>query len=517
MFNALLSTLFALVLWIPMLGLRQAPTTAVSEKRLPAPRPALPRTWEQVRLFPNAFESWFNDHFGLRDVLIRTHARVLIFALKTSPSPKAILGRDGFIFLRGRPDDDGNPIADFRGTKPLSMYELERWRWQIEDESEWMRSHGISFLFAVAPGKERMASYALPPGFGNIGKPGALDQFTAHLAPRATYRFLDLTEAVRTARDAAHGFRKTDTHWNDDGAWAAINAMIDSLRAEFPAMPKTEDLDLVRTHAWYSEGDMGNVLGLPGETGEWLDWIRPRVPHAQATLLRPHHLADVLTDTGNQALPAAVLFHDSFGHYLKPFFGEYFRQLRYCWSNAGLDLRAVAAHHPQIVIHLMGERRIRMGQRYSTTVQQHGNRARFERSKIILGKWTPSSGPPPITLVSDTIAGMEPDGCALSSRAMQPAAWECRAIPETTNMLPVVKFKLYSRRNNELALAWQTTAPEYCDDFVPLLIKAPVPAGESEVYLPLLDPDAVGPLCFQFSRQTGNIILRSLEIRAVPR
>jgi len=169
------------------------------------------------------------------------------------------------------------------------------------------------------------------------------------------------------------------------------------------------------------------------------------------------------------------------------------------------------------VIHLMGERRIRMGQRYPVSLQQFGNQARFERAETVLGLWTAGEGPLPLVPAPGVLAMAQPEGLALTPETPKPLAWSWPAIPDTAKWLPILKLSLHSRHPNELAMAWQTASAEYAPDFVPLLIKAPVPAGDSDVYLPLLDPDAVGPLAFRLSRQTGSLTLRRVEIRGVPR
>ncbi|HMO05330.1 MAG TPA: hypothetical protein PKE33_11985 [Kiritimatiellia bacterium] len=508
--DRLLAGLFALALVLPALFLKPDLEAAAGEKRTLAPAPSLPRDAKALAAFPEAFDAWFADHFGFRSSLIKAHARFSFFALHTSPSPKVFRGRDGFVFLKGTPAEDGDPIADLRGTAPLSPYELERWRWQLEDQHAWLRDRGIGFLYAVIPGKERMNRAHLPAGYAPVN-PGAYDQFVAHIAPRATYPFVPLEPTLAAAAPHSLLYRKTDTHWNDAGAWAAAFALTDTLRLLAPVVPRITPADLSFRVVDYREGDMGNMLGLPGETFERLVEIRRTASELTVFPLTDHPLGDIVTTTPDERRPRAVLFHDSFGHYLKPWFGEYFRWLRFRWSNAGIDTSVIAASEPEWVIHLMAERRIRMGQRYEMSVQQHGNRDRFHRATTTAASWNPSSGFDALATAPDVTAATTPDGFTLTGQRRAPAF--TLPLPDaTTNHLPVLRIEATVETASELMLGWTGRDGNPVRD-----VKGPLPAGRHSVYLPLLDPDASGPLHLELVRGAGAFTIHDLSIRLIAR
>ena len=501
---------FLLALILPAVLLRPDPEAAAAEKRTLAPAPALPRSLDDLVTFPRSFDAWFADHFGFRQALIKAHSRISFFVLRTSPSPKVVLGRDGFIFLKGTPEADGDPIADFRGTVPLTPFELERWRWQLEDQHAWLRDQGIAFIFAVIPGKEQMNAPFMPRGYEQVG-PGAYDQFVAHIAPRATYPFVDLRPAIQAAGAQAIIYRKTDTHWNDTGAWAGIFALTDRLRVAFPAIPKITPDGLVFHVTGYHEGDMGNMIGLPGETFEPLVEIRRAASPVITTPLTDSPLGDVITTVNDDSLPRAVIFHDSFGHYLKPLLGEYFRWLRFRWSNAGIDRSIVVKSQPELVIHLMAERRIRMGQRYEMAVQQHGNRDRFERAPPSGMRWDATSGFDGITTPDGVTGTPTTDGLLLES-STRGVGFILPPIEAAATHLPVIRISCTMEKNDELALSWTNATRTVSGE-----IKGPVPAGRNIVYLPLLDPEATGPIHVDLVRRSGRIIVHAIDVRLIPR
>jgi len=509
--NRLLIALFLAALVTPAIFLKPDEQAAAAEKRTLAPWPGIPKSRDALAKFPRAFDAFFADHFGFRRFLIINHSRISFFVLRTSPSPKVILGKNGFIFLKGAPAEDGDPIADFRGTSPLTPYELERWRWQLEDQHEWLKDHGFQFFYAVIPGKEHMNAEFMPTGYENIGQPGSFEQFVSHVEPRATYPFINMKPAMQAAREQAIIYRKTDTHWNDTGAWAGIFALTERMRNHYPSMPKLGAHDLAYSVMQYIDGDMGNMIGLPGETFEWMVKILPAASRAKVTPLTDHPLGDIVTEIPDPSLPRAVLFHDSFGHFVKNLLGEYFQFLRFRWSNAGIDTGVVLKHQPDAVIHMMSERRIRLGQRYEMGVQQHGNRNRFERSTNRIALWNVENGFEGIQPAAGTTRSLHADGLELGADSGA-ISWTLPFIAETKTMLPVICVEVTTPGRDELALAWKSGVSQ-----TTIEAKGPLPGGRSVVYLPLLDPEATGDLSLQFIRSRTPVVVHRVEIRGITR
>ena len=89
-----------------------APASAPEDRKTPP----LDSWFSRMR----ASGDYFNEHFGLREFLIRWNNIARVEALSTSPIPHAILGKNGWLFYLSEPVDDGNTIQDYRGLSPLS-------------------------------------------------------------------------------------------------------------------------------------------------------------------------------------------------------------------------------------------------------------------------------------------------------------------------------------------------------------------------------------------------------------
>ena len=90
---------FMLLLFLPLADtvLHISPPIAIKEKRTLAAKPQfdLQRPWEYLV----KFEAYFNDHFGFRSQLVQTHNLLTYWLFRTSPLPKVIVGRQGWLFL----------------------------------------------------------------------------------------------------------------------------------------------------------------------------------------------------------------------------------------------------------------------------------------------------------------------------------------------------------------------------------------------------------------------------------
>ena len=322
---------FVAVIALPLLA-RALPldaTFALAENRAPAPFPAIAlKGWVLVS-FPRRFERYWNDSFGLRHVLIRWHSLGKI-ALGVSPSPKALVGKEGFLFYTHE-----RSLEYFRRVTPFTPAELAQWRQALETREAWLRERGIRFLVVVAPNKETIYPEHMPDLYRPLRPDSRLDQLVEHLRrQRSPVEVLDLREPLRQAK--AHGriYHKTDTHWNDVGAFVAYGEILRRIGPWFPGMrsePWPAD-PVVRTR---SGGDLARLLALEDRfREERIDLVprasrraRPAGLSLPAAITNPEDWsAFECAECGG---PRVVMYQDSFNTDLAPFLSEHFTRIVY--------------------------------------------------------------------------------------------------------------------------------------------------------------------------------------------
>ena len=341
-----------------------------SEKRVPAAAPARPRSVSAALKFTDQVDAYVQDHFAFRKTLIRAHSALLYFGLETSPSPKVALGRNGWLFYNGD-RDDGRPIADYRGTEPLTVKQLDWLRAMIQDQHEWLQSRGITYLFVIIPSKEAIYSEFLPAALTQVGAQSPREQLMDYLAGRGL-PVLDLTPALREAAQRAPVFHKTDTHWNSYGSLVASRSILKAL-----GLPAESEQDFDPQTVTIPGGDLARMLNLGRELREETTEYVPRRPRrGNPQPVSKKDMSNVEGGVEDPALPRAVVYHDSFTASLIPFLTEHFSRVTYIWGRYGANMKNAPAAKPRIVLQIMADRALRLKLKYSVEIQREQNRIR---------------------------------------------------------------------------------------------------------------------------------------------
>jgi hypothetical protein len=359
--NVGLIAAFVVFLWLPtadtFLHLDRSP--APNENRAPARFPEFDRSIPGARKFLAGLEAYFSDHFGFRNRLVRweQHWKWRIF--RDSKTTQAIAGRDGWMFFSG-----GLMINDVMGNRPFSEAELEAWRHLLTARRDWLAQRGIRYLFVIPPDKHSIYPEHLPEWLATAARPRRrLDQFVEYMKARCDVPVLDLRDALLSEKKAARVYFRTDTHWNERGAFAATRAIAEKLASlgvqvaplQISAFqPLTIDLPA---------GDLARMLGRESsanENGETV--LEPRPPLAALELTTveyppktwiPGTEPQVSENPGKTG--KVVVFRDSFAISLAKFFGFHFNRVVYVWQQ-NWDRRIIEREQPDLVIDEMLER-----------------------------------------------------------------------------------------------------------------------------------------------------------------
>lgn len=489
------------------------PGDARDEKRNPVPFPAVPATGADWRAFPRRVDDWFRDHFGLRRLLIRSHAVLLHRGLHTSPQPKILLGRDGWLFYDGARGQDGDPVADARGTDPIPPLALEQWRWMLQDLHDWFAARGASFLPVFVPAKELVYGEALPRWMAPVADAAAIDRLCGHLARHTELGALNLRPVLAGAKAEDRLFLKTDTHWNELGAYHGYLAIFDALaQRDGRLRPLPQEAFVVEKQRGEG-GDLAGMAGLRHDLQEEYTFLRPAAPRrAEVRKLGDYEQADAASRIAGANLPRALVLRDSFSNALIPFFAEHFSTALYRWPTAGIDYETLERTPADVVIAVFGDRHLRQPFRYPARIQADLARRRFEAAPegthyaaADIAAWTAGDG---------LSVGRHTDGVVLRTGRDGEGWLALPPVPGASETLPLVRVEVTARRDGDLQLQWASARAGYIREH---RVSAPMPAGRSTVCLPLLDPEMAGPVRLRFPRTAGPLVVHGIEIRALPR
>ena len=200
---------------------------------------------EEYEQYPKAYEAYLNDTLPFRDQLIQLNSRINYYAFRKASNENVIVGKEGWLFYDG--EDDGDPIACYRGTNLFSGEELETIEKNLTDTKAYLEERDVEFVLMIAPNKERMYPEMMPDYYGEPAEQYAalqlIDYLREHTDIRIVYPYEKLLEAKKELPDIAL-YHKTDTHWNNAGAYVACTALLGELQVDMP--PLGDDRILMR-------------------------------------------------------------------------------------------------------------------------------------------------------------------------------------------------------------------------------------------------------------------------------
>lgn len=302
------------------------------EKRKLADCPKLHR--KSIATFPAKFEAFLRDRMGFRKELIRTRNLLKYDLFNVSGSSMVLLGKQDWLYYLS----DGSPSV-MRRERPFSAENLAYWKRVLEQRTKWCQQHGIKYVFVVAPDKPSIYPEFLPAGYKPVRPKSRLDQLSAMFDRDSPVRFVNLSKSLLSAKSANQLYLKTDTHWNQLGAYVGYQQLMSSLRGWVPALKSTGN-----THSDFEmkvcfNGDCVGLLGMFSCKNEMV----PSFTNCHATT-KPSNLK-------------VLVFHDSFGEGLKPYLSANFNNINWVHQNdLSFDSELVLREHPQILIHEVVER-----------------------------------------------------------------------------------------------------------------------------------------------------------------
>lgn len=307
--------------------------------------PLMQAYWSFTQL-PEKYQDYFANNFFLRKQGVTANDEIL-FRLGNSIFPNALVGKEGWLYLT---DEDN--LSYYQCDQPFTQEELDRIVKNVESMQGFSRKNGAEFLLLIAPNKESIYPEFLPAGIGTSGKACRMDQAIGALRS-AGLDVIDLREPLRAAKPSGQLYYRTDTHWNDAGAFLAYQIVASELEKAFPALDTWSAGDF-RKEAQVKSGDLSNLVPLVNPLSEEAEVLQP-VRERKAQIRQGDGEKTIISEAENPANPNAVVFRDSFFMGLLPFFAENFNHAVYRWST-DFDENLIATEKPDLVIYELAER-----------------------------------------------------------------------------------------------------------------------------------------------------------------
>jgi len=365
--DMLLTLVFCVLVCLPLVGgvMGWDLTHDLGEKRVLAQCPVLGR--DPLGTIPEAFEAFYQDHFGFRNGLIRGHNWIRYKLCKGSSFGKVLFGKNDWLFLT-----KSGILPDFLGQNPMTAADLDAWKDVLEQRQHWLADRGIHYLFVISPNKATIYPEMLPDHVQRGRGRSRMDQLLDFLRDHSSVNLIDLRPALLQAKTSGLIYHPKDSHWTDRGAFVAYEQICRRLREWFGDVePLSSDCFELTTGR--EATDLSMMLGLGKElAGDTELWV-PKTPYeavrmpltlpaeyASSRGFAPEDHVAMESEKGKHRL---LMFHDSFAVRggLREHLGECFR--RSAFTSTIPDMQSiellVEQEHPDVVIEQMVERKLK--------------------------------------------------------------------------------------------------------------------------------------------------------------
>lgn len=268
-----------------------------------------------------------------------------------SMPPKAIIGKDGWIFLT---NDTNRTWDQYEGRLLLSDGDVAEWRQELAQRGAFMRKNNIHYRFIVAPNKECIAPDKVPP---EMRKAPFRLVHQVEDAAKGNVHGMFLERFILGQASPLSFYDKGDTHWNAYGAWHVANHIMKGLEIPGGIRPISEDevhFRQAETHV----GDLSIKFDQAVSTGSPRVSLRNTLARCTFDNRITNHGHVSIWEGGNPDGPSILLFGDSFAGALVRYLAHRARRLVRLHTNS-IDREIVFRERPEIVLSVTIERFLR--------------------------------------------------------------------------------------------------------------------------------------------------------------
>lgn len=214
---------------------------------------------ETFERFPQGISDYVDDHFPYKNQAVNANSYFEYKFLGTSENDGVIIGKDDWLFYKG---EDGKAYLEYKRIKHYTDEELEILTSKIMSLKQKADSVGAKFIVMIVPNKETVYSEYMPKKVKVGDMQSSTDQLVDYLRNNTDLDIIWIKDDLINAKSEANFdgriiYQKTDTHWNELGAYVGVKKLLDDL--SIPA-PELSEIEISDTEV--SSTDLSNMIGI---------------------------------------------------------------------------------------------------------------------------------------------------------------------------------------------------------------------------------------------------------------
>lgn len=304
-------------------------------------------------------EALYDDNFGLRNLLIKANSFIDVKLFNSSPTNKVVIGKEGWLFYGVEGEKSSMDL--YRGTSKFTEAELSKIKNNLEERRDWLKNQGIPFILLITPNKETIYPEYYNDRYKKVSEESRQDQLLKYLRKNSNIDVVDLRESLKAEKKREILYLKTDTHWNELGAYFGYKGLTEEIHKYIPTIKPLEldKFDIKKEHREAQGGDLANMLSLSKSYGDEYVLVNHKDGKKAIPNMQPKYglMNGYVLENPNKSLPKLLMFRDSFTINMIPYISEHFSESVYEWTHY-FHANAVKEVKPDIVIHQIVERNL---------------------------------------------------------------------------------------------------------------------------------------------------------------
>ncbi|WP_431133379.1 alginate O-acetyltransferase AlgX-related protein [Psychroserpens mesophilus] len=291
------------------------------------------------------FKNSYKNNFFFKPEMVDSYLKFKLDILDDVPLKNTVItGKDGWYFLG---NEYNQLLNDGFGSYPFSEFELIKIKNSLKRIIDTLTSKGVAFYIVVPPNKHRVYPEKLP--YHIKQKPTRLEVLNSYLKKEIDFEILDLRDTLVANKGKELLYYKTNTHWNDLGAFIAYHKTLNTLQLD---LPKEDISNYTFDYKPIQRGDITEMINLKLE--ENAIFLNKKISSELIPLKTEHHHLHFKNPNRNKKL---IMHRDSFSNAWIQFFNESFGETIY-FRNYSIRPEVIDKEKPDVVIFEIIEREL---------------------------------------------------------------------------------------------------------------------------------------------------------------
>lgn len=323
---------------------------ALKENRTLKEKPVF--SLETIGSYPKEYEAYYNDNLPFKHSFVKLSSYIKYNLLHISAQDTVIIGKDDWLFYNSKAHEDGDTLADFRGTNYNTPQELEDMKQALLEKQEYLDSQGIEFHVFIAPNKASIYGQYMP-SYYKQAEVTKTDRLVDYLRKETDVSIIYPKNILLEQSEKYETYQKNDTHWNEIGGYIGFQELMKNIEKDY--LPINLESIPITSHI-VSSGDLSTKINAQEWTEDnayTLDYKSDIIPELLESDTNAWYKYQS-NSTNNKKL---LMFRDSFTNNMIPYLTKEFSESAFNWSRY-FDKELIEKEKPDVVVIEVVERAV---------------------------------------------------------------------------------------------------------------------------------------------------------------